>query len=334
MELHLEATPNLATLRSLATETGLALPDEIEPDSEKSHEYESLAHFIRVLSSVNSLDSTPQIYGRLLYEALQTLARQNVVYAEIRFSPARPVLDRGINFGELLEQLGRAKERGEADFGIESGLILSLSRNRGSDVCTRLAVESVELSDGTLAGFDISDDESKWPAHLFRSTFEVIDRAGYPTTIHAGETVGPESITDAINLPGAKRIGHGLSAYRDPELMKRLLRDDIHLELCPTSNVGTNQIAAVEEHPILTYLEAGLSVSVNSDDPIAFGNDISTEYALLAGEFGLRTEAIEDITINAAEAAFAPDDVRARICGSIAEGYKAIRSGELEMEAK
>ena len=328
LHVHLEATPRLTTLRRLADEAGREIPKKLDPDSDDSHEFESLADFIEALSGINRLFSTPQVYGLVLYEYLQTLAEQSVVYAEIRYSPARPVLDRGMDLGELMAELGQSKERGEADFGIKSGLILSLSRNRGADVCTRLVEEAVAMADGNLAGFDISDDERKWPAHLFRSTFDLIDKSGFPATVHAGETVGPESVWEAIDLPGTRRIGHALSVYRDVELMKRLRQDGIHLELCPTSNLRTNQISRLEDHPIRTYVEAGLSVSVNSDDPIAFGTDVTKEYALLTDVYGLGMDDIENVTLNAAEAAFASDDVRQDLRQRIADGYEAIRNVE------
>ena len=330
LHVHLEATPRLTTLRRLADEAGREIPEKLNPDSDGSHEFESLPEFIKALAGINPLFSTPQIYGLVLYEYLQNLAEQSVVYAEIRYSPARPVLDRGMDLGELMAELGQSMERGEVDFGIKSGLILSLSRNRGADVCTRLVEEAVAMADGNLAGFDLSDDERKWPAHLFQSTFELIDKSGFPATVHAGETVGPKSVWDAIDLPGTRRIGHGLSVYRDSELLDRLSRDGIHLELCPTSNVRTNQINRLEDHPIRTYVEAGLSVSVNSDDPIAFGTDVSKEYALLTDVYGFGMDDIENITMNAAEAAFASDDVRQDLRRQIADGYEAIRNTELQ----
>lgn len=327
LHVHLEATPRLTTLRRLADGAGLQLPPELDPDSGRPHGFDSLAHFLKALRTINPLYSSPKVYALLLYEFIETLSLQNVVYAEIRFSPASPVLDRGMKLGELIDGLREAKLQGERDFGINTGLILSLSRNRGPEVCTAMAREAVTVADGALGGFDIADDENSWPARLFHSAYAIVANAGYPATAHAGETVGPESIWEAIGLPGVRRIGHGLTAYRDPKLVERLVRDKIHLELCPTSNVGTNQIASIHDHPIRDYIEAGVSVSVNSDDPLAFGNDICTEYGLLPTVFGLSMRQIEEITLDALDAAFAPDDLKIRLKSTIERGYKALDQG-------
>ncbi len=227
-------------------------------------------------------------------------------------APVRPVLDRGLDLGALIAAMGEAARRARADFGIDSGLILSLSRTRDPGASRDLTAEALRVMDGNLAGFDIADDESVGPATDFMESFELVAAAGLPATVHAGETMGPESIWAALKLPGIRRIGHGLTAHRDEDLVAKLASDRVHLELCPISNVKTNQIESLADHPLPGYRAAGISLSVNTDDPIAFGNDISTEYSVLESVFHLTTDEIRAVTLDAIEAAFASEDVKDR----------------------
>ena len=242
-----------------------------------------------------------------------------MVYCEVRFSPVRPVQDRGMDVGKLVAELGKARDRAREDFGIDSGLILSLSRTRDPGASKELTAEALRVADGVLAGFDIADDESAGPPTDFMESYELVAAAGLPATVHAGETMGPESIWAALTLPAVRRIGHGLTAHRDPALLEKLAEERVHLELCPVSNVKTNQIQSLGEHPLPGYLNAGISVSVNADDPIAFGTDISMEYSALASVFRMSPEAIRGVTLDAIDAAFASDSVKARARGRVPE---------------
>ena len=317
LHVHLEATPRPVTLKELAGEQNEHLPARLDPDSDVPLEFDSLMDFLVTLREINRLFNTPEVYGRLLYEHLEDQAAANVVYCEVRFSPVRPVLDRGMDLGKMIAELGAAKERARTDFGIDSGLILSLSRTRDPGASKDLTAEALKVADGYLAGFDIADDEAAGPPTDFIESYELVAAAGLPATVHAGETMGPESIWAALKLPAVRRIGHGLTAHRDPHLIEKLAEERVHLELCPVSNVKTNQIQSLAEHPLPGYREAGISISVNADDPIAFGTDISTEYAALSSVFQMGPEEIREVTLDAIEAAFASDSVKARARGRV-----------------
>jgi adenosine deaminase len=312
LHTHVEATPRPSTLKELAGEHGLQLPPRLDPDSDVPLEFDSLLEFLHTLREINPLFGSPEVYGRLYYEHLEDQAADNVVYCETRFSPVRPVLDRGMDVGGLIAAMGAAGRRAQADFGIDSGLILSLSRTRDPGDSRNLTAEILRVMDGNLAGFDIADDESAGPATDFMEVFEMAAAAGLPATVHAGETMGPESIWAALKLPGIRRIGHGLTAHQDQELVAKLASDRVHLELCPISNMKTNQIESLADHPLPGYRTAGISLSVNTDDPIAFGNDISTEYAVLESVFHLTADQIRAVTLDAIDAAFASEDVKDR----------------------
>ena len=312
LHTHVEATPRPSTLKELANRDGFDLPPRLDPDTDEPLEFESLLDFLQTLRQINPLFASPEVYARLLYEHLESQAADNVVYCEVRFSPVRPVIDRGIDLGALISALGDARRRARADFGIDSGLILSLSRTRDPRASRDLTAEALRVMDGNLHGFDIADDESVGPATDFMESFELIAAAGLPSTVHAGETMGPASIWAALKLPGVRRIGHGLTARQDSKLIEKLAADRVHLELCPISNVKTNQIASLDEHPLPQYRQAGISCSVNTDDPIAFGTDISTEYSVLDSVFHLNPHQIRAITLDAIDAAFASDAVKSR----------------------
>ena len=134
---------------------------------------------------------------------------------------------------------------------------------------------------------------------------------------HAGETTGPETVWDSLRLLGAERIGHGVSAAQDPELLGHLAGNGVVLEVCPTSNIATRAVERIEEHPLLTFVEAGVTVTINSDDPPMFATTLNQDYEVAAGLLDLDERGVADLARAAVDASFAPEDVKARIRAEI-----------------
>ena len=141
---------------------------------------------------------------------------------------------------------------------------------------------------------------------------------------HSGESTGPQSVWDAITLLGAERIGHGTSSVQDPALLAHLAERGIPLEVCPTSNIATRVVERLEEHPIRAMRDAGVVVTVNSDDPPMFGTTLNREYEIAAGLLDLDAAGVADLAVAAVDASFAPDDVKAALREEI-EAYTAAR---------
>ena len=276
---------------------------------------------LALLAEINALLVTPELYGRIAFELLADLAAQNTLYAEIRMNPLRP-LQRGLPLYELVEAIHSAQTAAEAAFGIQSGLILGLNRNRGPDPAVAIVLQARGLPPGWVAGFDLSDLETGWPPRLFRDVFAEIRGTGWPVTVHAGELGGPEAVDEAIELLHARRIGHGLRAVEDPDVLRRIAERDVHLELCPGSNRRLGLIHRLADHPLRTYLEAGLSVSINTDDPTALGVSLAEELARDAAAFDLSVAELQRMMIEAAGHSFARRSERDQLVRRLERAFR------------
>jgi len=249
--------------------------------------------------------SAPQDYAALLRDLAARLRAQNVLYAELTLS-AGVVLWKQQDLDALCEALVRATEEVQREQGLEVRWILDAVRNFGANHVARVAEHALRWKDAGVVAFGVGGYEAQGPAELFRDTFEKIRAAGLRVTIHAGETEGPASIWSAIRNLGAERIGHGLAAFRDPELMDYLKEKQITLEVCPSSNVRTGALRQhtgsddLATHPLVAFVRRGLRVTLNTDDPGFFDTDLNREYAL-AHQLGLSREEL----LRVAEAAFA-----------------------------
>ena len=168
-----------------------------------------------------------------------------------------------------------------------------------------------------LVGFGLGGPEVGVPRPQFQSHFEQARAAGLHSVPHAGETTGPQTVWDSLNLLQAERIGHGTSSAQDPALLRHLAETGVPLEVCPSSNIATRAVATLEEHPIRAFRDAGVTVTVNSDDPPMFGTTLNREYAIAADLLGLDEAGVADLARTALRASFAPDDVRERVLGEI-----------------
>src|SRR5690606_22619019 len=171
--------------------------------------------------------------------------------------------------------------------------------------------------------FGLGGPEIGVPRPQFQPHFDAARAAGLRSVPHAGETTGPQTVWDAVRLLGAERIGHGTSAAQDPELLAHLAEQGITLEVCPSSNIATRAVASLDEHPIRLFREAGVPITVNSDDPPMFGTDLNTEYAIAADLLDLDAAGVADLALAAVEASFAPDEVKARLRKEIADHLAA-----------
>jgi aminodeoxyfutalosine deaminase len=254
---------------------------------------------------------------------LERAAARNVRYVEFRFNPLGPVR-RGLPLWPGLEAIAAARREASEDSGIRSSLLVGHSRHRPEEGLNTVALAIQAVERGLASGIDLSGNETRYPISCYRDTFERAHRAGLRITVHAGEWVGPESVWGAVRQLHAERIGHGVRSIEDPELIAHLRREGITLEVCPTSNVCTGVYASLAEHPIRLLYEAGLKVTVSSDDPPLFGTDIGREYARLESVYGFSPREISQVTLDAVEAAFLSERERAILKQEVLEGYRAL----------
>ncbi|MEV4756714.1 adenosine deaminase [Micromonospora sp. NPDC049559] len=275
-------------------------------------EFRDFAHFIEIYLQVVDLIRDPEDVWLLTHEIGRELAAQQVRYAELTVTPYSHV-HRGIPAPAFCEAIEDARRRAEADFGIRLRWCFDIPGEAGlpaAEETLRVALE--ERPDG-LISFGLGGPEIGVPRPQFKPYFDKARAAGLRSVPHAGETTGPETIWDALRELGAERIGHGTSAVRDPELLAYLAERRIALEVCPTSNVRTRAVPTIEEHPLPTMVEAGVLVTINSDDPPMFGTTLNNEYAVAARLLGAGPEQVLQLARNGIEASFLDEPERARL---------------------
>ncbi|WP_030217882.1 adenosine deaminase [Streptomyces bikiniensis] len=280
--------------------------------------FTDFAHFIDVYLSVVDLVRTPEDVRLLTFEVARDMARQNVRYAELTITPYSSTR-RGIDENAFMDAIEDARKAAEAEFGTVLRWCFDIPGEAGLEAAeetARLATTEGLRPEG-LVSFGLGGPEIGVPRPQFKPYFDRARAAGLRSVPHAGETTGPETVWDAIRELGAERIGHGTSSVRDPELLAYLAGHRIALEVCPTSNIATRAVATLDEHPIRQMVDAGVLVTVNSDDPPMFGTDLNNEYAVAARLLDLDERGLAALAKNAVEASFLDGAGKARIAAEI-----------------
>ncbi|MEV4661751.1 adenosine deaminase [Micromonospora echinofusca] len=278
--------------------------------------FRDFAHFIEVYLSVVDLIRDPDDVWLLTHEVARELARQQVRYAELTVTPYSHV-HRGIPAPAFCEAIEDARKRAEADFGIELRWCFDIPGEAGLAAAEETLRISLEQRPDGLISFGLGGPEVGVPRPQFKPYFDRARAAGLRSVPHAGETTGPETVWDALRELGAERIGHGISAVRDPELLAYLAEHRIGMEVCPTSNVRTRAVAAIEEHPLRQLVDAGLLVTINSDDPPMFGTTLNDEYAVAARLLDAGPQGLAALARDAVTASFLDAAAKRRITAEI-----------------
>ena len=247
---------------------------------------------------------TPADYELVVYGLMQKLKAENVLHAEVYVSVGVN-LWRKQDFAAIFDGLERGRERGERDFGVSLLWIFDAVRQFGAEKAKSVAELAVRYKGRGVVGFGIGGDEAKAGPELFREVYAYAADNGLRLTAHAGESAGPDSVWGALNLR-AERIGHGLTAWHDAELMEELSRRQIPVEICITSNLRTGVCSAIAEHPVRRYFDQGIMITLNSDDPAMFGTTLAGEYQLAQDAFAFTDEHLRELARNSFEASFLP----------------------------
>lgn len=317
LHVHLEGAIRPATLLELAARNRVALPVDSEAALQDWFAYRDFAHFIEVFVVATRCLRTADDYELVAYELGEELARQHVRYAEVTFSPSTHH-GLGVAQATWFGGLTRGRARAAADCGVEINWIFDIVRSvkdaartdEMADYTTGAAIEG--RRDGVVA-LGLGGAEVAHPPEPFAPWFARARAAGLHSAPHAGETVGPASVWGAIRALGAERIGHGVRAIEDPALVAYLVERGIPLAICPTSNLRLGVYPGYAAHPLRRLHEAGVIVTVNSDNPPLFDTTLDAEVALLAGPFGLDVATIDEILLNAVRHSFLPADRRRRL---------------------
>jgi aminodeoxyfutalosine deaminase len=301
LHLHLEGSIDPPTLLELRRRHG---KNSTLAEVEQLYQYENFTGFLMAFKTVTDDLQTPDDFELITYRLMEKLKAENVLHAEVYVSVG-VCLWRKQEFAALFEGMERGRERGERDFGISLLWIFDAVRQFGADKAQRVAELAVRYRGPSVTGFGIGGDELKAPPELFRDVYAYAADHGLRLTAHAGENAGPGSIWGALNLR-AERIGHGLTAWQDPELVEELSKRQVPIEICLTSNLRTGCCSLLSEHPVRNYFDQGIMITLNSDDPAMFGTSLAQEYQVAQDRFGFTDEHLRELARNSFEASFLP----------------------------
>jgi adenosine deaminase/aminodeoxyfutalosine deaminase len=285
LHVHLEGSVDAETLHELDPSTPL---EELRA----LYRYPDFNGFLKSFAAVVTRLARPEDYALVTRRLLERLDAQNVRYAEVILA-AGVVLWKKQEFGPVFDAV-RDATRGSP---VEVRWILDATRQFGVEPAWEVARLAAARQDRGVVALGIGGSEERGPAEWFSEVFAFAKSAGLHLTAHAGETAGPESVWAALNL-GAERIGHGIAAARDPELLRHLRDCNIPLEVSITSNLVTGVVKKLEDHPIRALYDAGVPIVLNTDDPAMFGCTLVDEYRLAARQFGFSEEELRGIAEN------------------------------------
>ena len=323
LHLHLEGSVEPGTLAELSRRHNTPLPTEnnrydvrgsgdvlTEDDVRRLYSYKDFNGFMLAFKSVTERLRTPEDYELITYRLMQKLRQQNIMHAEVYVSVG-VIRWRGQDFEPIFEGMERGRERGQRDFGVSLLWIFDAVRHFGPEAAAEVFDLAARYVDRNVVGIGIGGDERRGPAEWFRDLYKKAADQGLRLTAHAGETTGPESVWSALNI-GAERIGHGLSIAQDPELVEVLAHKQVPVEICLSSNLRTGVCAGFREHPLKSFFDEGLMVTLNTDDPAMFQTSLNREYQIAMEQLGFSREQLLEIARNSFEASFLPVEKKLR----------------------
>ena len=302
LHVHLEGSVQPQTLLKLAQRHNVTLPADDLEGLQQWYSFRDFNHFLQIYMTISGCLRSADDIELIARELLIGQAEQNILYSEVTFTPHNQYANNGLGFHEQIDAVNRAREWGEQQLGVQMGIIVDIPRHippAEGDLIASWVIE--RYGDGIIA-FGLGGPEVGNPPGKFRSAFDRVRTAGIPCILHAGETEGPASIWEAIEVADSRRIGHGVRAVEDPKLMDYLREKQIPLEVCPGSNICLKIFPSLAEHSLPKLLEHSLYVTINSDDPPMFNTSLTDEYLMGHKTWNWNVETIKDFVFNALNA--------------------------------
>ncbi|HEU0116860.1 MAG TPA: adenosine deaminase [Thermomicrobiales bacterium] len=328
LHIHLEGSIRPATLLALSQRNGVPLPAADEAGLTEFFRFRDFPHFIDVYIACSDCLRQPDDFATIAAELGEQAAGQNIRYLEVHVNPEPHVRKRGLTVAGLVDGLTRGREIARERHGVEMRWIADGVRDAeigyGSVSTTVEWIAALPPAAGVI-GLGLGGNEVGNPPARFTDAFAAARAAGLHVVAHAGETTGPATIWDSLCLLGAERIGHGIRAIDDPALVAQLAARQIPLEVCPISNLRTRVVADYAAHPFKRLDDAGVLLTVNSDDPALFGATLTDEYRFLAATFDYGPDDLERFARNGIRASFLPDAEKARLLADFARENAALR---------
>ncbi len=328
---HLEGSLRLSTLAEIAHEHGVDLPslslEELRPYVQVVDDPPDFLSFLAKFKLLRRFYSSREAVERVAYEAVADAAADNVRYMELRFSPVALALNQGFDFEDVVDWVILAVNRAQQEHNIQVRLLVLTNRHE-PQYAARLAEIAIDRKDSGIVGLDLAGDEINFPQlEPFEATFKKAKQAGLHITVHAAEAGPAANVREAIEKLGAERIGHGLRIRENIAVMDMVIREQIPLEMCPTSNLQTGAIPRLSQHPMFPFYQLGIPVTINTDDPSISNTTLTDEFLVAAGGAGVPFKALCDMVINAANAAFLPEPEKQRLVEWFSRAINQFKAG-------
>jgi adenosine deaminase len=314
---HLEGSLRLQTLAEIAREHGIDLPsydiEYLRPFVTVTNDEPDFHRFLEKFRLLQRFYPSRAAVERIAYEAVADAAEDNIKYLELRFNPLAQARVQGFPLDEVTSWICGAVAKAQRDHDVRVNLILSIRRDVGLDVAAEIADLAVaHLRDGVV-GLDLTGDEIGYSADRFADVFRRARQQGLNVTVHAGEAGGADNVRQAIEQLGAQRIGHGIRAIENSQVVHLIQERGIVLEVCPTSNLQTGAVRQFGQHPLMDLLALGLPVTINTDDPSVSDTTLTDEYVVAMLTMGMTLSQIKRAIVIAAGSSFLPEEERKRL---------------------
>jgi len=314
---HLEGALRLSTLLELGRANGLNVPrDELSLRAQVQvlpHDPLTWANFLAKFDTLRLFFRSPEIIGRLVREAIEDLAADHIVYAELRFTPAALAAARGFALEQVMDWVLAAGQEAMQATGVRVGWVASVNRHEPVQLAERVGRAAADRREQGVVGMDLAGNEVDFASEPFAGVFREAAQAGLGITLHAGEWADGGSVFQAMEEMGAQRIAHGVHAVDDPRALDLARERRIAFEVCLTSNVASGAVRSYADHPLPRLIQAGIPVTLNSDDPSICGIRLSDEHRAALEHFGLSHDSLRGMTLTAAQAAFLPERERRQL---------------------
>jgi len=321
LHVHLDGSLRPKTMLELAGAMDIDLPAS-EPEAlanvMRASDSRDLTEYLEKFAITLSLMQEPEAMERIAFELVEDSAEENIQYLEVRYSPILH-LEKGMTLEDAVEAPLRGLAVAEEAFGVRTGLIICGMRHLDSAASVELAELAVAFKDQGVVAFDLAGGEAGNPPTKHRKACQLAVDNNLALTLHAGEAAGPESIAKAIHHCHARRIGHGTRLHEDPALEAFVNDFRIPLEVCLTSNVQTRVAPSVAEHPFRRYFDAGLVVTLNTDNRLVSGTTLTDEYWLAHQHLGLEWDQLVEVALLGFQSAFLPYEAKVNMLEEIEE---------------
>ncbi|MBO9490504.1 adenosine deaminase [Endozoicomonas sp. G2_1] len=313
---HLDGNIRPNTIWQLANQHGIELPaktfEALIPYVQIQNSEPDLVSFLKKLDWGVAVLKTLDDCKRIAYENVEDAHNAGLDYAELRFSPFYMAMKHKLNVTDVVAAVIDGVAQGCREFDTKINLIGILSRSFGVDNC-QLELDALLHHKDKLVAMDLAGDEKGFAGELFLSHFNQVKAADLQVTVHAGEACGPESVWQAIRDLGATRIGHGVACAQDPKLLDYMVKNNIIIESCLTSNFQTGTVTDLSKHPLKLFLQHGVVACLNTDDPAVEGIEIKHEYQVAREQLGLNQAQLDQLQLNGVTASFLSDSEKQQL---------------------